>query len=81
MANQKRKFLMPYISVSKMLLEGSYPKRKFHFRIYLMDYQKKEILMAYISNLKMLLPKITKKENFLIRKLHARKFRKMPENS
>jgi hypothetical protein len=37
--------------------------------------------MAYISNSKMLLAKITKKGNFLKRKLYARKFGKMPEKS
>ena len=33
---------MAYISVSKMLLEGSFQKRKFLFRKYLMDYQKRK---------------------------------------
>ena len=47
---QKRKFLMAYVSVSKMLLEGSFPKRKFLFRKFLMD---------YISNSKMLLAEIS----------------------
>ena len=35
--------------------------------------------MAYISNSKMLLAKITKKGNFLIRKLYARKSGKIPK--
>ena len=34
---------MAYISDSKMLLEGSFPKRKFLFRKYLMDYQKRKL--------------------------------------
>ena len=55
MTDQKRKNLMAYISVSKMLLEGTFLKRNFLFRKYLMDYQKKEILMAYISNFLMVL--------------------------
>ena len=51
---------------------GSFPKKEFLLRKY---------LMAYISNSKMLLAKITKKGNFLKRKLYARNFRKMPEKS
>ena len=34
---------MAYISVSKMLLEWSFPKRKFPFGKYLMDYQKRKL--------------------------------------
>ena len=45
------------------------------------DLPKKEILMAYISDSKIVLVKITKKGNFLKRKLYARKFGKMPEKS
>jgi hypothetical protein len=37
--------------------------------------------MAYISNSKMLLKKITKKRNFLKRKLYANELGKMPEKS
>ena len=37
--------------------------------------------MAYISDSKIVLVKITKKRNFLKRKLYARKFGKMPEKS
>jgi hypothetical protein len=35
--------------------------------------------MDYISNSEMILAKITKKGNFLKRKLYARNFGKMPE--
>ena len=52
-----------------MLLEGSFLKRKFLFRKYLMDYQKKAILMADISNSKMSLAKITKKGNYMLENL------------
>ena len=54
---QKRKILMAYISVSKMLLEGSFPKRKFLFRKFLMD---------YISNSKMPLAEISQKGNYML---------------
>ena len=45
------------------------------------DFPKKEILMAYISDSKMLLAKITKKRNFLNRKLYARNFGKILKNT
>ena len=44
-------------------------------------FPKKEILIAYISNSKMVLVKITKKGNFLRRKLYARKFGKILKNT
>ena len=40
---QKGKFVMAYISVSKMVLKGSFLKKKFLFRKCLMDYQKRKI--------------------------------------
>ena len=46
---------MAYISVSKMLLEGSFLKRKFLFRKY---------LMAYISDPKMVLEWVFPKRKF-----------------
>ena len=55
---------MAYISVSKMLLEGSFLKRKFLLRKY---------LMAYISNSKMPLERFSQKGNFLFRQQFPKK--------
>ena len=60
---------------------GVFPKKEILFKEIFDGLLKKEILMAYISNSKMILEKITKKGNFLKKKLYARKFGKMPEKS
>ena len=39
----KKEVLVAYISVSKMILEGSFLKKEIPFRKYLMDYQKEKI--------------------------------------
>ena len=73
---------MAYISGSKYFWNGIFQRGNFDDYISRScDFQKRKNLMAYISNSKMLLAKITKKGNFLKRKLYARKFRKMPEKS
>ena len=60
---------------------GVFPKKEIPFWEIFDGLPKKENLMAYISNSEMVLVKITKKGNFLKRKLYARKFGKMPEKS
>ena len=58
-----------------------FPKKKIPFQEIFDGLLKKESLIAYISNSKMLLAKITKKGNFLKKKLYAKNFGKMPEKS
>jgi len=52
---------MAYISDSKMLLEEFFPKRKFLFRKYLMDYQKRKLYARKFGKMPEKSQKILKK--------------------
>ena len=75
MTVQKKKFLMAYISVSKMLLEGSFLKRKFLLRKYLMDYYKGKFDGLH-KQLKNDFGKNYRKRTFPKKEIICQKFRK-----